>query len=115
MTANASAVYRGICTTNTDPEGLYRIKALVPQVFADDTVESGWAWPTFPPGWTSPSALVQAHRVVAGYSSGQSAPSVTASAVSHALDYSVPVPGQGVLITFIGGDLEYPIWLGVWK
>ena len=41
--------YRGICTTNTDPEGLYRIKATVPQVFGDATVETDWAWPCFAP------------------------------------------------------------------
>ena len=26
-----------------------------------------------------------------------------------------PVPGQGVWISFEGGDTDYPLWLGVWK
>lgn len=72
--------YRGICTTNNDPEGRNRIKAVVPQVFGSTTTESGWAWPSQPP----------------------------------TVQQAVPLPNQGVWITFEGGDENYPVWVGVW-
>ena len=28
--------------------------------------------------------------------------------------WTPPVPGDGVWIAFEGGDIEHPIWLGVW-
>lgn len=28
---------------------------------------------------------------------------------------SPPVPGEGVWLMFQGGDVEHPVWLGVWK
>ncbi len=39
--------YRGIVTNITDPEGLARIRALVPAVFGPD-LDSGWAMPALP-------------------------------------------------------------------
>lgn len=40
------SVYKGLVTQNTDPEGLGRIKALVPQILGP--LESEWAWPAGP-------------------------------------------------------------------
>ena len=46
-----SGIYRGICTTNVDPAGLNRVKAIVPQLFGDDTTEIDWALPCVPAGY----------------------------------------------------------------
>lgn len=72
-------MYRGLCANNVDPENLFRITAIVPQVFGTDGVSS-WAWPMIPVGQT----------------------------------IILPNPGDGVWITFEGGDNEYPIWCGTW-
>jgi hypothetical protein len=40
------AVYRGTITNPVDPEGLGRVKALVPQVLGQ--AETSWAWPVTP-------------------------------------------------------------------
>ena len=77
-------VYKGICTNNNDPEGLGRIKAIVPQVFGNGTTESGWAWPSLP-------STTQTEKI------------------------ATPNPNQGVWIVFEGGDVNYPVWTGVWN
>lgn len=43
-------IYKGICTNNVDPEGLNRIKAVVPQLFGDASTETDWALPCVPMG-----------------------------------------------------------------
>ena len=109
----ASGLYKGLVTNNTDPEGLNRLKAIVPQVFGDSTTETDWAWPVVMPGWTSSSAILKSHRTVAVYSGGLG---VTSNQdLNHVLDFPSPNPTHGVWIAFEGGDIEYPIWLGVWK
>lgn len=77
-------VYKGICTTNADPEGLGRIKVVIPQVFGNGTTESDWAWPC-------------------------------ASSVTTSPAIATPDPNQGVWIYFEGGDVNYPVWTGVWN
>jgi hypothetical protein len=108
----ASATYKGIVTNNNDPENFNRVKFICPQVFGNSTTETDWAWPILVPGWTQASAVVQAHRSVAIYSGGGSG--VSTPEMSHTLDVETPLPGQGVWVAFEGGDIEYPIWLGVW-
>ena len=44
--------YKGIVTNSADPEGMLRIKALVPQVFGSPTAETDWALACVPPGFT---------------------------------------------------------------
>jgi hypothetical protein len=78
-------VYRGICTNNVDPEGLGRIKAVVPQVFGNGKTETNWAWAC------SSTYFIDDLKLSA-----------------------TPQPKQGVWIAFEGGDPEYPVWLGVW-
>lgn len=72
--------YRGVCTNVTDPEGLGRIKAVVPQLFGDASTETDWALPCQPSGYTA-----------------------------------FPQPGQGVWISFEGGDMNYPLFMGMWQ
>lgn len=76
----APGFYHGQCTNDNDPEGLNRIKAIVPQLFGSDT-ETDWAWPCW---WSVPSAP------------------------------NTPRPGDPVWVTFVGGDMDYPIWVGTW-
>jgi Type VI secretion system/phage-baseplate injector OB domain len=73
-------IYRGICTTDADPIGLNRIKAIVPQLFGNTETQTDWALPCQPVG---------------------------------VLD--IPAPGTGVWLQFEGGDLNYPVYVGVWQ
>ena len=82
-------MYKGICTNNADPEGLFRIKAIVPTVFGDTDTETEWAWPCWPPGYS---------LFAAGFN-------VT----------FLPIPMRGIWISFEGGDIEHPIWMGEWQ
>ena len=111
---SAPGLYKALVTTNADPEGFNRVKAICPQVFGDDQTESDWAWPMVMPGWTSTSAILKSHRTVTLYTGGGTGISSNQD-VAHVLDFPSPNPGQGVWMAFEGGDIEYPIWLGVWK
>jgi hypothetical protein len=92
-------MYKGICVNNVDPEGLFRLTAVVPQVFGDSTTASDWAWPCFP--------------VVVGTTVQINAPlQVTGPIVRW--QRVVPPPGTGVWISFEGGDVNAPIWHGTW-
>ena len=109
-------IYKGIVTNNTDPEGLNRLKAIVPQVLGNATTETDWALPVVMPGWSSMSALVKPHRVLSYYTGGGVATLASPDLdMNHVLDFPSPNPGHGVWIAFEGGDIEYPMWLGVWK
>lgn len=48
-TCHAFGIYRGKVANVTDPEGLMRIKVIVPQLFGEDPIEN-WAWPCVPVG-----------------------------------------------------------------
>lgn len=107
-------IYKGIVTNDADPEGLYRIKAIVPVVFGNTTTETNWALPCFPPGFeNSASALVKAHPAQTLTASDEA--TVDVPALAHVLNYAVPKAGAGVWIAFEGGDVDYPVWLGVWQ
>lgn len=83
-------IYKGFCTNNQDPEFMNRIKATVPQVFGSVTTETAWALPCTPPHIVvNPPALEPDNLIT-------------------------PVVGVGVWIMFEGGDIEHPVWLGVW-
>lgn len=110
MTTDASLIpfygmYRGHVVNNADPEGLYRITATCPQVFGDETVETAWAWPCFPSGYTSLIAWAETLKVVG-----------LATLVSpYAGEGPIPVCGAGVYLSFLGGDVNNPLWHGVWQ
>jgi hypothetical protein len=50
-------IYKGVCANNDDPEGLFRVRAIVPQVFGDPSVQTDWAWPCFSPADVSDLVL----------------------------------------------------------
>lgn len=96
-------LYRGKCTNINDPEGLHRIKLLVPQVLG--TNESSWAWPCFPPGWTEELlATGGGHAQFSG-----------SGVHSHVLVRKTPKVGDGVWVMFEADDITKPVWMGVWK
>lgn len=97
-------MYRGICSNNNDPEGRYRIRLKVPQLLGDH--ETAWAWPCVPPGWHED--LHEDHDNFYVGSRQNDAP------VPHTLTQKTPHPGQTVWVMFEAGDIEKPIWMGVW-
>jgi hypothetical protein len=121
MTVLAEGIFRGIVVNNVDPKGYSRVKAIVPEVFGNETSQTDWAWPVVMPGWTSGSALVQPHRTITYYTGGNAGTPGSVQDEPHYLTIAAqggeasPLPGQGVWIAFEAGDIEKPLWLGVWK
>lgn len=86
-------IYRGLCTNNSDPGKLLRIRLLVPQVLGE--AESAWAWPCLIPGWPQPLLpSIDDPNVVA---------------------QQTPAIGDSTWVMFEGGDPEKPVWMGVWR
>jgi uncharacterized protein involved in type VI secretion and phage assembly len=77
--------FRGTVTKNIDPEQRGRIQVVVPDVSGIAGVAlNTWALPSLPIG---------------GLQSGI---------------FSVPIVGSGVWVEFEQGDLDYPIWTGIY-
>lgn len=100
-------LYRGVCTRNADPEGLYRIRLSIPQVLGEG--ESPWAWPCFPPGWKD--GLHLNHVFTDNDTTGGS----STETLVHALKEAVPAVGEPTWVMFEAGDPEKPVWMGVWR
>ena len=87
---NTTGIWPGIVVANNDPERLGRVKVRTPHYGAANSVyqiadaELPWAFPCVP---------------VVGTGSGFA---------------MIPQVGSGVWITFLRGNLKYPIWLGGW-
>lgn len=90
-------LYRGIVTTNADPEKRLRVKLQVPQLLGEQ--ETDWAWPCVPPGWKS--GLLATHSDPDG-------------SHPHTLLQAAPTPGQGVWVMFEAGEITKPVWIGTW-
>ncbi|MFI7690057.1 phage baseplate assembly protein V [Nonomuraea sp. NPDC049655] len=76
--------YRAIVVDNEDPAGLGRLKLKVPSVLGPDIV-TGWATPCLPYGGAADQGIV-----------------------------FVPEREAHVWVEFEEGDLEFPIWVGVY-
>lgn len=98
-----TGIYRGIVTTSSDPLGKGRIKAQVPSVLGPKG-ETVWASPV-------------GHRyvVVGDTGSGLAGEDIHDHGVNLVATIQPPSPGAGVWIAFESGDLESPLWLGVWR
>lgn len=108
MSADVLAgLYRGVCVNTSDPLGLLRIKALVPQVLGDQS--TGWAWGCFPPGWP----VVFEDHDEGGHSQGSG--SGTHTHPPHEATRPVPQVGETVWIMFEAGDIQHPVWMGTWR
>jgi uncharacterized protein involved in type VI secretion and phage assembly len=75
--------YRGLVVDNQDPEHLGRLTLRVPSVLGNEVV-TGWAMPCVPYGGAPEQGFV-----------------------------CIPDPGAGVWVEFEAGDLEFPIWVGM--
>lgn len=105
-----AGIYRGVCTNNTDPGGLYRIRLLIPQVLGE--VESAWALPCVPPGWAN--GLLNNHTFTDN-DTGTGAGGSAVETLPHSLKRLVPNIGEATWVMFESGDAEKPVWLGVWR
>ncbi len=97
--------YRAVVVDNEDPDKLGRVKFICPEVMGlpdpstapPTSVTSGWAWPCFPFGsdWNHASSY-----------KGQR---------DHGVGvFAVPEVGSGVWVEFEAGDVNRPIWVGLW-
>ena len=75
--------YRGFVVDNADPEKLGRLKLTVPSVLGKDVV-TGWALPCLPYGGDVNQGFL-----------------------------FIPENGAGMWVEFEEGDLEFPIWVGM--
>jgi len=107
-------LYRGVCVSNEDPEGLSRLTALVPQVLGPTTATT-WAWPCFPVlSGTPMSLMVTGGTFYLQEPTASSGPTGTLVGSVGTLIPGLPLVGGGVWIGFEGGDESYPYWAGVW-
>jgi hypothetical protein len=108
-------LYRGVCSDNRDPEGLFRIRVKIPQVYGNITLPY-WAWPCLPPGWRNALVKPHADHTFTDVNDGEFSSGSVARTLPHTNNHTLvkPVPdlGQGVWIQFEGGDPERPVWLG---
>ena len=78
-------IYQGVVTNVKDKEKRGRIKVKCPDVLGDE-VESAWCDPCVPVCFDK----------------------------EHGGDFCLPFKNETVWIMFIGGDANFPVWLGVW-
>jgi hypothetical protein len=78
-------LYPGKCIDINDPERRSRIKITVPQITGEAV--STWALPCRTPG--------------------------ISNGTPTAADKSVPATGAVVWVMFVGGDPNFPVWIGV--
>ena len=78
--------YRAFVRDNNDPERLGRCRLEVPAVLGQGRENwSDWAWPCFPYGGNEDTGM-----------------------------FLIPEEGASVWAEFEGGQVQYPIWAGVW-
>lgn len=119
-------MYRGIVTNNSDPENRYRVKLKVPQLLGQE--ETDWAWPCVPLNWTTGVLKNHNNHIFTDYNDGtgssgnkaDSLPHQTTDSKGNAVSLHVPIDlfpkvGTGMWVTFEGGDIDHPIWMGVWS
>lgn len=97
-------IYAGLCVNNDDPQGRSRLRLKIPQILGDSV--TNWAEPCLP---------VTHLHVHSGEltTSSDGTPAHTHS-VETAFDHKiVPELGKVVWVMFIGGDPNFPVWIGV--
>lgn len=118
---NFFGLYRGICTQNVDPAKLYRIRLSIPQVLGK--AESAWASPCFMPGWPTPFPVHTTHTAhvftdndTGDNAGGSATETLTHTAhTAHTATKAVPAIGEPTWVMFESGDVNKPVWMGVWK
>lgn len=103
-------VYAGICVDNADPQKRSRIRLRVPQVLG--SAMTNWAEACLP--LTSTSQHANHTATVTTSEDGPSSHTHTVSVdLPHTPHAKVPAIRQTVWVMFIGGDTNFPIWIGV--
>ena len=104
-------LYEGVCTNNEDPDNLYKIKLKVPQVLGDS--ETAWASACLP---VTDNSTHTAHTEVLTSSTPSTGTSHTHTVtlnLEHSAHVKIPNINQKVWVMFIGGDPNFPVWMGV--
>lgn len=106
-------LYTGVCVDNKDPDKRSRIRLKVRQVLGDAT--TNWAEACLPV--TTNETHINHIKTIT--TSSESSPDAHAHTVSVNLDHNphvrVPRLKQTVWVMFIGGDPNFPVWIGVSK
>ena len=93
--------YRGLVVDNRDPKKLGRIRAICPEIMGTDvdgkSQALGWALPCFPFG----SDRIPGTQHIGASDHGAGI-------------FAVPNEDSGVWLEFEAGDINRPIWSGVW-
>lgn len=116
-------IYRGICVDNEDPENTKRIRLKVPQVL--HTNVTNWAYPCLPVVVNGEHGVEEGTTVTSGSSSAGSTGSASAgTSHTHTMSHThtitlsshhmLPNINQGVWVMFEGGDVNFPVWIGVY-
>lgn len=105
-------IYRGICVDNADPLSKNRIKLKVPQVL--HTNVTNWAFPCLPVTDNSTHATHTDSITSGAASAGTSHTHAVVLNAAHSSHVSVPSLNQGVWVMFEGGDINFPVWIGVY-
>jgi len=103
-------LYAGVCVDNADPHGRSRIRLRVPQVLG--AAMTNWADACLPVTATGQHS----HHSATITSSANGAPSHTHTVgvdFSHTDHKKTPDINQQVWVMFIGGDPNFPVWIGV--
>ena len=114
-------LYRAICTDNNDPAGTNKIRVQIPSIVgttddSGDLFQTGWIPGCLPAvdngthlnhtdGYTTTSTSVGPY--------GSHTHHVTLNA-EHSSHLTVPNVGQPVWIMFEQGDVNFPVWMGVY-
>jgi hypothetical protein len=107
-------IYRGVCQDNQDPDNTNKIRLTVPQVL--NTNWTNWAYPVNPiTGNSTHNPHTDSYTTTAATvgTYGSHTHSVTLNS-SHSDHIKVPNVGQGVWVMFEGGDVNFPLWIGVY-
>jgi hypothetical protein len=107
--------YRGVCTTNNDPEKRMRVKVQVPLLLGGH--ETDWAWPCVVPGWNREVLRPHADHVFTDDDTGDNAGGSHTETLVHTENHTrwqrTPNPGEIVWVMFEAGDITKPVWMGV--
>lgn len=76
--------YRGIVRDVDDPRRLGRVRAQLPELFGNELL-TDWAWPVLPYGGLADNGF-----------------------------FFVPEVGSGIYVEFESGNVDRPLWTGVW-
>lgn len=110
MNGKFYGIYPGICVETKDPKKKSRIRLKVPQVLG--TTVTNWADACLP---VTSNSTHNDHEATITTSAGGD-PSHTHSVtvdLSHSAHVKLPRIGQVVWVMFVGGDPNFPVWIGV--